>query len=198
MEPVVSNTIRVGLDQLPASLDLGERTIRRAISRGALAGAHRGRAVMVRATPTDQGQLRASWKVKAGAEEFDGVGANLAELINDAPHISIVELGARPHAVSREGWEAIYDWVRRHFRSEGGVHVLGGGGRMVARSKDGRRDPRIEAITWGIVRKIKKYGQKPTLFVRNNVDTLREVMAYELQRELQRAIANLTPKGGKP
>lgn len=193
----MSNTIRVGLGQLPAQLDLGEKTIRRAIARGALAGAHRGRALMVRNTPTDQGQLRASWKVKPGVHEFSGVSQDLAELINDAPHISIVELGARPHAVSREGWEAIYEWVRRHFR--GGV--MGGSGSMRPRmrgaggrfAKDGK-DPVIAGITWAIVRKIKKYGQKPTLFVRNSVDDLRVVMAHELDREIKRAVAEL--KGG--
>lgn len=193
----MSNTIRVKLDKLPEALDLGEQNVRRAIARGAVAGAHRGRAIMVRATPIDQGQLRASWKVKPGVHEFRGLSQDLAELINDAPHISIVELGARPHAVSREGWEAIYEWVRRHYRTQtGGVYTLGGAGKMVSRSKDGRRDPRIEAITWAIVRKIKREGQKPTFFVRNSVDDLRQVMAYELDREIKRAIAEL--KGGKP
>lgn len=196
----MSNSIRVGLDKLPDALDLGERTVRRAIARGALAGAHRGRAIMVRNTPTDQGQLRASWKVKPGVHEFRGISQELAELINDAPHISIVELGARPHKVSREGWEAIYEWVRRHFRSAiGGAYVLGGAGKMTARSKDGKHDPRVAAITWAIVGKIKRYGQKPTLFVRNSVDDLREVMGYELEREIKRAIAEMkAPSGGQP
>lgn len=199
MGAIVSNTIRIGLDKLPEQLDLGERTIRRAISVGALAGAHRGRALMVRRTPVDQGQLRASWKVTPGVHEFSGVSKDLAELINDAPHIAVVELGARPHKTSREGWNAIYEWVRRHFRAAvGGVYVMGGAGKMTPRAKDGSLDPRVAAITWAIVKKIARDGQKPTLFVRNSVDELREVMAYELQRELARAIANLKPPGGAP
>lgn len=208
----MTNTIRIGLEQLPEALDLNERTVRRAVAVGALAGAHRGRALIVRRTPTDQGQLRASWKVKPGAEEFDGVGANLAELINDAPHISVVELGARPHKVSREGWLAIYEWVRRHYRGAmtgAGVvvYTLGGAGKMrprsLGRNKKGQfhgenLDPDIERITWAIVTKIRKHGQKPTLFVRNSVDELRDVMAYELNREIGRAVARLKPRGGKP
>ena len=58
-------------------------------------------------------------------------------------------------------------------------------------------DPVIERITWGIVMKIRKYGQKATLFVRSSVDELRDVMGYELNREIGRAVANLK-KGGTP
>lgn len=201
MGAIVSNVIRIGMDKLPAQLDMGEKTIRRAIAVGALAGAHRGRALMVRNTPTDQGQLRASWKVKPGVHEFSGISQDLAELINDAPHIAIVELGAQPHKVSPEGWAAIYEWVRRHYRSTtGGVYTLGGAGQMTKRGKGAvvgpfkGDDPRVAAITNAIVWKIRKYGQKATLFVRNSVDDLRNVMAYELQREIKRAIDML--KGG--
>lgn len=218
----MSNTIRIGLEQLPGQLDLGERSIRRAIARGALAGAHRGRAVIVRNTPTDQGQLRASWKVKPGNDEFTGFSESLAELINDAPHIAVVELGARPHKVSAEGWAAIYEWVRRHYRGATDAlgitrYTLGGGGRMRPRGgsgglgrdssgrfKSNRRvgpfkgdDPEIERITWAIVRRIKLRGQRATLFVRNSVDDLRNVMAYELNREIGRAVRDLK-KGGAP
>lgn len=198
----MTNRITVPLDKLPDALDLNERTVRRAIAVGALAGAHRGRALIVRRTPVDQAQLRASWKVKPGADEFDGAGEKLAELINDAPHMPTVELGARPHKVSREGWLAIYEWVRRHYRGAvtgAGVKVytLGGAGTMRPRKNNGGLDPEIERITWAIVTKIKKYGQKATLFVRNSVDDLREVMGYELHREIGRAIAKLKP-GGAP
>jgi hypothetical protein len=196
----VVSRIAITLGELPDALDLNERVVRRAIAVGALAGAHRGRALIVRRTPTDQGQLRASWKVKPGAEEFDAAGKLLAELINDAPHIATVELGARPHKVSREGWLAIYEWVRRHYRGSvtgAGVRVytLGGGGRMKARKRDGSLDPDIERITWAIVAKIKKHGQRPTFFVRHSTDELREIMGYELHREIGRAISKLKRDG---
>lgn len=193
--------IEVGLDALPAALERGERRIRRAIARGALAGAHRGRAIIVRRTPVDMGQLKASWRVKPGAAEFIGPESTLAELINDAPHIAIVELGSRPHKVSAEGWAAIYEWVRRHHR--GGR--LGGSGRMrprralfvglVAFKGD---DPVITRITNAIVHKINKEGSKPTLFVHNSLEELRAVMAFELQRALVRAEAeSKRDRGGK-
>lgn len=199
----MSNSIKIGLEQLPAQLDLGEKEIRRAVAVGALAGAHRGRAFMVKRTPTDQGQLRASWKVKPGVHEFSGISQDLAELVNDAPHISMVELGARPHKISPEAWAAIYEWVRRHYRSmAGGVYVLGGAGHMTTRKSRPvgpykGDDPRVEAITNAIAWKIRKHGQKPTLFVRNSVDDLRAIMGAELQLELRRAAEKLG-KASKP
>ncbi len=116
-----------------------------------------------------------------------------------------MELGAKPHAVSAEGWAAIYEWVRRHYRGQsyGGAKVYGMGrkGTMKPRGKMPvgpfkGDDPDISAITWAIVNKIKLHGQKATLFVRNSVDELRDVMAAELERELARALAKLP--GGAP
>lgn len=185
-------TVKVREQDLPRMLDLGERRIRRAIAAGALAGAHRGRTLMTGRTPVDRGQLKAGWKVKAGAPEFGGMfDETLAELGNDAPHLSFVELGSRPHAVSPEGWQAIYEWVRRHFR--GGK--LGGTGRprrarQTSVVDSGRPfrgpDPVITKITNAIVHKIRTEGSKPTFFVRNSLDDLRAVMVAELHRALAR------------
>lgn len=183
--------IKLDLKDLGAALDRGERRIRRAVSTGTLAGAHRGRAVIVRRTPTDMGQLKASWKVKPGAPEFDGTSATLAELINDAPHISMVELGSRPHGVSPEGWLQIYEWVRRHYR--GGK--LGGKGRMRAQRRSTVEesrpfrgpDPVITDITNALTRRIKREGTKPSFFVRNSTDELRAVMAAELEIAMAKA-----------
>lgn len=201
--------IRIEPDKLPSALELGEQNIRRAVAQGALAGAHRGRALMVQNTPSDQGQLRASWKVTPGAREFTGFSDTLATLINDAPHISIVELGARPHAVNPEGWQSIYEWVRRHYRGGAsgagvGQYSLGGSGRMRPRGRGVTGpfkgdDPVIEAITNAIVWRIRKFGQKATLFVRNSVDDLRRILGYEMERAIKIAHQqNSAAKGGKP
>lgn len=192
--------IRIGLDQLPDALKLGEVKIRRAVARGALAGAHRGRALIVRKTPRDQGQMAASWRVEPGAVEFTSMAATLAELVNDAPHVVIVEVGARPHTVSPEGWLAIYEWVRRHHR--GGK--MGGGGRMrprrsafVGLTPFRGDDPVISSITNAIVRKIKREGQKPTFFVREALPDLRAVMGRELEIALARASADTSRGRGR-
>lgn len=190
---MASNVIAISLDQLPTALDQGEERIRRAITYGAIAGAHRGRALIVKRTPTDMGQLRGSWKVKEHPTAIAG-SATLAELINDAPHIALVELGSRPHKVSAEGWAALYEWVRRHYRNAGGTggqFRLGGSGRMKPRRAAVAGpfrgdDPDLTSITWAIVNKIKREGTKPTLFVYNSLPELAAVMATELDR----AIAN--------
>jgi hypothetical protein len=201
---VAGNVIRLEPEQLADALESGEEHIRAAIARGALAGAHRGRALIVPRTPTDMGQLRASWKVNAGTSDFSGgvtgIGATLAELYNDAPHVGIVELGSRPHGVSPEGWAAIYEWVRRHYRGAvngAGVrtYTLGGRGSMRPRTRGAGQpgpfkgdDPDITAITNAIVQKIRREGTKPTLFIQNSMEELREVMAAELHRAIAIAV----------
>lgn len=188
--------IEVELKDLPAALDSCERNVRRAIARGALAGAHRGRALIVKRTPVDMGPLKAEWRVKPGAVDFEsGMGEVLATLVNDSKYIGPVENGARPHPVSPEGWAAIYEWVRRHYRgskSEG--YKLGGKGRMRRQGAgaDPNRpfhgsDPEIEAITNAIVWKIRTQGQKATYFVRNSLEDLKAVMIDELNRALAHA-----------
>lgn len=201
---MAANVISIGIDELPDALESGEEHIRVAIARGALAGAHRGRAMIVPRTPTDMGQLRASWKVKPGTADFSGavtgIGATLAELINDAPHIGIVELGSRPHGVSPEGWAAIYEWVRRHYRGAvngagARTYTLGGKGAMRPRARGAGQpgpfrgdDPDVTAITNAIVQKIRREGTKPTLFVQNSLEDLRAVMAAELERSIAIAV----------
>jgi hypothetical protein len=49
----------------------------------------------------------------------------VAITFNDAPHIGVLECGARPHPVSLEGQRAIYEWVERHFRLAGGIVLSG-------------------------------------------------------------------------
>lgn len=189
-----ANVITIGIDQLPRALQRGEERFAKALARGLRMGAQRGRGIIVRRTPVDLGQLRASWKVKA----HDAV----AELINDAPHVSIVELGARPHKVNAEGWAAIYEWVRRHPELYGEKRARSG----VLRDERGRfksagdelgpfkgLDPQITSITWAIVKKIEKHGQKPTFFVRESLEFLRRALVEEVERQLARAVAK---KGG--
>jgi hypothetical protein len=181
--------------------------VREAIRVGAIRGAERGRAFVVRQTPVDQGQLKASWKVRpsmAAAAATRGAQM-LAELVNDAPHAGIVERGARPHPVSPEGWMAIYDWVVRH-RQELGIVTAGGNARRV---KAGTKvinpilqgggvglDPEIGAITNAIVWKLKTRGQVPTYFVRGSLETLRNILDAEVRGAVDAALRKAQSTGG--
>lgn len=177
--------IAVDIDELPQALELGERRIRQAVAKGALKGARAALPIARRRTPKDQGALRDGWRVADGASEFVGPETRLAELVNDAPHLVFVELGTRPHGVSPEGWAAIYEWVRRHYR--GGQ--LGGTGRM-RRAGGGESgpyrgpDPVISDITNAITAKIRKEGTKATFFVRDMLPELTEALAREVDRAL--------------
>lgn len=197
-------SVRITPAQLPKRLERKHADLLRAIARGALAGAHRGRTFIVRKTPVDQGQLKASWKVMPGAAALyagTSKGAlyagkdslRLAELRNTAPHAGIVELGARPHKTSAEGWLAIYDWVVRH-RVELGLVTKTGKARRVrkgtvavnAKLPDGGKglDPEIASITWAIVLKLERKGQEPTYFVKSSLDALLLIVETEVQRAL--------------
>jgi hypothetical protein len=183
--------------------------VRDAIRIGAIRGAERGRSFIVTRTPADQGQLRASWKVRQGiATAIQRGTAMLAELINDAPHAGIVERGARPHTVSPEGWMAIYDWVIRH-RVELGLVTESGNARRPKKSKAPLAaaagipgggvglDPEAARITGGIVWKLRTRGQAPTYFVKDNLAALRFILDTEVRNSVDAALRRARDQGAR-
>ena len=165
----------------------------RAIARGALRGAHRGRAIVVKETPVDQGQLKASWRVNPGDQALLRgksslrsriFGGRLASLDNDAPHAGIVELGARPHPVSQEGLQAIADWAIRNLDigvSAGPVQKGSGGRRKFQRDE---RERIAMEIATAIARKIRKYGQEPTYFIKGSLPLLHQAVEIEVTKAI--------------
>lgn len=155
------------------------RAVRKAIARGAVKGAERGRAILVRKTPTDQGQLRASWKVKRGRVTMLGRTSILATLLNDAPHAGIVEKGARPHPVSRAGIEALTQWAWRHRRELGIVTASG----RAARGKKAMAEAR--SVAFAIAAKIRREGQVGKFFVLKSLPALEKAMGREINRQIR-------------
>jgi hypothetical protein len=200
---VVKGSVLIDMKRLPEALRRDEEAVRAGIVRGVNAGLERGRAIMVKATPVDQGQLRASWHVMRrvnGARGLNTMGtASVGELRNDAPHAGIVELGARPHGLSPAGWAALYEWVRRHPELWAGS-VLNRKGTLVSgpakrdrRARTAARgplrpyhgpDPVIESITNAIAMKLRREGQKPTYFIRQNLYRVGDAVANEIKREI--------------
>lgn len=80
-----------------------------------------------------------------------------------APHAGIVELGARPHAVSPEAREMIKEWAIR---------------------KLGLDEAEAERASWGIAHKIATEGQKPTYVVRDSMPAAARFFGEELVRIL--------------
>jgi hypothetical protein len=186
------------------------RATLQAIARGALRGAQRGRAIVVRETPVDQGQLKNAWKVEPGNKAMllgKGLiaravrfvnGMTLAELRNTAPHAGIVELGARPHPVSPEGIQAIADWALRNLdlgTVVGPVKRGGGGRRKMERDA---REAAAMAVAQAIAWKIRKYGQEPTYFVKGCLPALHQAVEVEVSKAIEEVARRGTPNAGAP
>lgn len=161
----VSTTISIGIKELPKALESLELAVRAAITRGLKSGAHRGQARLISKSPVDLGELKASWKIYPRGDGW--------VLQNTAPHTGIVEHGARPHGVNQAGQEALAGWVRRHFPM------------LDQKAQDG--------VLWGIINKLKTRGQKPTYFVRNEL----EALAKDSQREVEHELRRLKPPRGR-
>lgn len=151
--------IRVTPEQLVADLRRLRKDTPEILEKGIRAAARRGQAHMPGKTPTDMGQLRNSWRI----HDLPGGGMKLE---NDAPHAGIVEMGARPHKVNRDGIEALTEWAMRKFG-------------MDAKAARG--------MAFAIAKRLEKEGQKPTYFTRNELETLAGFVPAEVEREIAKA-----------
>lgn len=199
-----TNVITINIRNLPAAIRRDDQVMRDAILRGARIGCERGRAIMVRRTPVDQGQLKASWRVHAGAVKVADSGeTTVAELKCDAPHAGIVELGSRPHKVSPEAWAALYEWVRRHpelyasegakprMRSRNAPHAIGPLAMWTG------PDPQITAVTNAIAWKIRRDGTKATYFIRDGVAYVSRALVAEIGEAIARLASERVPDGDR-
>lgn len=115
------------LKQLPEIYERHNTRVREAVMRAQRSACHAGKVIVKRATPKDRGLAQNSWQANMGPKNARPP-TPAAWLSNSAPHIGILEKGARPHKVSLQGQRAIYEWVERHFRLVGA-----GGGVMSGR-----------------------------------------------------------------
>ena len=185
--------------QVPRMVRQNNKRAKRGAAKGLQRAAHRGRGVLVRRTPVDQGQLKASWRVRKAMNTGIGSGNLAAMITNSAPHAGIVEAGARPHKVGLEGWMAIYDWARRNIKF---TETLKSGPNKGQQSKPRRMshddygNPMLEQITWGIVNRIAKFGQRPTWFVRDSMDILMRIAQEEVAKAVAKSLTPRRPPGG--
>lgn len=196
----MSLTIQLSPTKVAAMIKSRTAATRAAIVRGVHRGAHRGLVVMMKRTPVDQSQLKQSWRVNKAFPSSAAV-MQLAALVNDAAHAGIVEGGARPHKVSPEGWAAIYQWVYRHRRFFGFVTKSGRTARARATVGDVRTrtdvNPELAAVTWGIVKRIEREGQRPTWFVRESLPLLNKVLEAEVETQIAKVAAGRVKGDGK-
>lgn len=156
-------TVQISANQLGEALLREAQHVPRALPIAALAAARRFQGLLVRRTDeagvTDTGALKNSWRAE---RTEDG-----AEVISDCPYAGIVELGARPHAVSVEGQQAIRQWCIR---------------------KLGLTEEEADRATFLICRKIREHGQEGHHIVENALPMAVAFLGEELRRVLdQRA-----------
>lgn len=134
----------------------------KAMAEASLAAARRTVAYLANDTDrkgiTDRGILKAGWKARRRG--------NGAEVVNDAPHAGIVELGARPHEVGKAGISAIARWAVR---------------------KLGLDEKEAMGAAYAIAAKIREVGQKPRYLVRDALPKARAFFRDELARSLARS-----------
>ena len=170
-------TTTIKPSQLGATLRADDKKRRRAVHVGLRRAAMRGKTHLVAETKRQgkvhTGHFKAAWRVVRvdGQHAVDKrQGAGYA-ILNDAPHAGIIELGARPHPVSREGYEAIRRWVSRK--------LLGISAQMADENEE------VDAITRAIVRKLELHGQEPTYLVRESLPELRKMAGEEIERAIK-------------
>lgn len=192
-------TINIEPGQLGARLRSDANGAPKAVQRAMFSAGQRGKALLVKDSPTDRGILRNAWKV---IKLSDGV-----EIVNDQPYAGIVEGGARPFRISSDGIWALKAWVMRMFKSgrmfpEGAQSKISWkrgwdkkaatvtGSSQIKRvtkkriTKD-KLEQQAESIAWAIAKKFEKIGMKGKRFVYNNLPLLAELMDAEVSRYLE-------------
>jgi hypothetical protein len=173
-------------EQVPGLLKRHAKEMPEAIARGAFRAANRARTRLVRVSPVDQGQYKNSWTIK----EVKSFFRRYVVVVNDAPHAGIIELGARPHKVNREGIEALKEWAKRH--------MLLGAQRAVRRVRKANRasvqadvDAEATRVAFAIAKKIEKYGQRGRFVVERQMPHITRWLAQEMAKELDRTLRGL-------
>lgn len=111
------------------------------------------RRLLARRTPVDTGQLKNSWHV------------NKEGVRNDAPHAGVIEKGARPHKVNRQGIESLTAWAMRQL---------------------GVGPEQAKAVAWGIAKRLEARGQEGTYFVENSIPDIARALKKAVERQIRK------------
>lgn len=153
-------TIDITADKLPAALRANGKGTSAALKIAAIAAARRFVPYLAKLTDdmgiTDRGIFKAGWKAEKTAR-----GASVS---NDTPYAGVIELGARPHAVSPAARQLLKEWA---------IRKLG----VSAKEADG--------ISWAIAHKIAQKGQAPTYMVRDAMPHAAKWFAEEFARVMR-------------
>jgi hypothetical protein len=180
----VSVRIELELGQLPRILRKHGEEGGKAVARGAMRAAIHAQADLKAAKePRDRGLFAAAWKIRSDAGTI--------VLYNDAPYAGILEAGARPHGVSKEGQALIRAWVIR----KGVLMVAGRGGRevRVTGRNANRYEKAIDDAVWAICAKIKAEGQKPLWVVKKRLPAFSKYLQDEIKEQIEKLLSDPRP-----
>lgn len=162
-----------------------------AVRAGLRDGAERGRTLMKRLTPVDLHTMINAWEVHT-----QPYGASLD---NTAPHAGIIEGGARPHGVSKEGQASIREWVIRNLEI---ATVKRGKSAGKARKLNSREkaalktDPAadyakaVDSVVFAICETIRRKGTTGKFMVRSNLEKLARFANQAIKAAMERELAN--------
>lgn len=148
--------IQITAKDLSRDLKRRFRKARTSLNKAIRSSSRRGRTLLARRTPVDQGVMKNAWRAaKTGP----------AAIVNDAPHAGIVETGARRHKVNRAGIESLLEWAQR---------------------KLGASPEEAKGIAFAIASKLAKSGQKGKFIARDALPELRNFVQVAFERELKK------------
>lgn len=174
-------------EQLSKVLANHAKKLPQAFHKGSVKAAHRFRAMLVRESPVDTGSFKQAWVVMMNGGINKG-----ARVHNHAPHAGIIELGARPHSVSRAGIEALTKWARRKVLGGMTKKAYAASGRTAPKGSKTKswKDIEAERIAWAIAKKLEKVGQKGLYLVQNNLWVAHGYLEDEVAREVQKILSS--------
>lgn len=165
--------------------------VRKDVDMGVRLAAQRGRTHLVKKTPVDTGQARVSWKVTD------------TTIHNDAPHIGILERGARPHKVSPEGIEALTRWALRTLSVKPKARgkredtkkkktVKKGkktpGKKKAPRKRESLTETQARSVAWAIAKKLEREGQPGKFFVEKSLPQIKKFLQLEIESQLRKRV----------
>lgn len=185
-----------------------------AVQAAMVSGAHRGRSYIIRHTPVDRGVLKNAWRILTML--------GVVDLVNSQPYAGVIERGARPFKISREGLENLVGWVKRKLIGQGHRDNAEWAARRTASFerdqygpvspfkqygpkqrraksrvqvlKDDFLDKEARRIAWAIAKKFERLGMKGKFFIRQNLPTLVRLAADEINRFLSKYFNSSNPK----
>lgn len=171
----MSPTVRVSMRNAGAQLRADHKKQVAAVHRGLLEAAFLGEQVVVQATPSDTANTRQRWQVIPTSEG--------ADLVNDSPVATYLELGTRPHMAPIM---PLVRWVAR----KRGVSLAG-----VERLSDVPSE--IVAAARGLQQKIAREGGKRFGMISKNLDKLNAIARARVEKQLAALKVRATKKGGE-